>query len=119
MIDPVLLTTVAEIDSLLAESRDRIALLFKHSVTCPVSDAAFAEFHAFLESIDSEGETMLFAAVIEIQNARPVSAAVAERTGVRHESPQAIVFQDEEAIWHASHQAITAASLRDTVESVW
>ena len=43
---------------------------------------------------------------------RPLSLAVAERTGVRHESPQVICLVAGRAAAHASHRDITRESLR-------
>ena len=54
---------------------------------------------------------------IEIQNAREVSNAVAEKTGVRHESPQALLLRDGEVVWNASHGAITVESLAGALEA--
>ena len=49
--------------------------------------------------------------MIEIQRARPVSIALAERTGVRHESPQALLLRDARVVWHASHYQIHLTAL--------
>ena len=42
---------------------------------------------------------------------RPLSLAVAERTGVRHESPQVICLRGGRAVGQASHYDINAATL--------
>jgi bacillithiol system protein YtxJ len=42
---------------------------------------------------------------------------VAERSGVRHESPQVICFAGKKAVRHASHYGITAATLKDMFTS--
>jgi len=42
---------------------------------------------------------------------RPVARGIAERCGVRHESPQAILFEAGRPVWHASHDAITLGAL--------
>lgn len=42
---------------------------------------------------------------------RPLSLAVAERTGVAHQSPQVICLSGGRAVGHASHYDITAAEL--------
>jgi bacillithiol system protein YtxJ len=47
-----------------------------------------------------------------VREDRPLSLAVAERTGVAHESPQVILLSGGRACWHASHRAVTAAALR-------
>lgn len=46
---------------------------------------------------------------------RPVSLALAERVGVKHESPQALLIKDGRALWHDSHRAITTEALVSAV----
>jgi bacillithiol system protein YtxJ len=47
-----------------------------------------------------------------VREDRPLALAVAERTGVTHESPQAICLVGGKAVRHASHHEITAERLR-------
>jgi thioredoxin 1 len=96
------------LDAAIAESRERPVLLFKHSRHCGTSFEALDELHAHIE-----GAPPGFAAykVITVQTHRPVSDAVARRFGIRHETPQAIVLRDGNAIWNASHFRITASQL--------
>lgn len=106
------LETTAQLDELIKTSRSRPVWIFKHSLVCPVSSRAWEEFRGFAaDRQESGGDSGAAWAVIEIQNARPVSAAVAERTGVRHESPQALLLRGGEVAWHESHWNITARSL--------
>lgn len=44
---------------------------------------------------------------------RPLSLAVAERTGVTHESPQVILLSGGRPSWHVSHRGVTAAALSE------
>ena len=105
---PTRLRTEAELEAAFAAER---YLLFKHSPTCPVSAAAFAEYEQWA-SAHPEFPT----GWIEVVQQRPLARAVTERTGIRHESPQAILLAAGEPRWNASHSAITAASL-DAVAS--
>ncbi len=82
-------------------------LLFKHSPACPISAAARDEWDAFRGEVPDA--TTLFVDVIAD---RPVARGIAERCGVRHESPQAILFDGGRPVWHVSHGAVTRASLR-------
>ena len=105
---------VEDLDPLFEASKGKAVLLFKHSLTCPISTAAFNEYQSFLKQRqDSDAEIY---ALVEIQKARPVSAAIAERTGVRHESPQALLLRDSQVVWHASHWSITANSLQQAID---
>ena len=81
-------------------------LLFKHSNQCPISAAAFARYRRWVEA-HPEVET----GWIDVIGERSLSLAVAARTGIRHESPQALWLERGSAVWNASHGAITEASL--------
>jgi len=81
-------------------------LLFKHSSRCPISAAAREEYDAFRQ--DSPDVPTLFVDVIED---RATARAIADLSGVRHESPQAILFEQGRAVWNASHDRITRGSL--------
>ncbi|NIR34599.1 MAG: bacillithiol system redox-active protein YtxJ, partial [Actinobacteria bacterium] len=78
-------------------------MIFKHSLVCPTSSLAFREYERYVAEHGSDDGVVH--ALIEIQNARPVSNAVAEKTGVRHESPQALLLRGGEAVWHESHSS--------------
>jgi bacillithiol system protein YtxJ len=81
-------------------------LLFKHSPVCPISARALGEYKRWKAEVTAA--PTLFVDVIAD---RPTARGIAERTSVRHQSPQAILFERGKAIWHASHDAITAAAL--------
>jgi bacillithiol system protein YtxJ len=101
------ITDQAELETTLAEGP---FLLFKHSRICPVSARALVEYRAFLE-----GRPETLTGWIDVIEQRSLSQAVATSTGVRHESPQAILFVSDEVRWHASHGGITRASLAAAV----
>lgn len=97
------------LDELFETAKEKTVWIFKHSLTCPISGAAWGEFRRF--AADQPANDSAVFALIEIQYARPVSNAVAERTGVRHQSPQAILLRDSRVAWHASHYDIDLKSL--------
>ena len=103
------LTSLEELDDYLDAPAGRRLWIFKHSLTCGISTAAWRPFQQFVEQSAELGDDH---AVIEIQNARPVSAEVATRFGVRHESPQALLIRDGEVVWHASHWEIDREALQ-------
>ena len=112
MADTVKIDSVDHLEPVFDSSHKKPVLIFKHSLTCPVSDAAFREYNKFLAA--SDGGAVDYR-LVEVQNARPVSDAIETRSGIRHESPQAILFRDGQPVWHASHFAITAKSLAEAV----
>lgn len=100
---------VSELDGLLNGADGQPVWIFKHSLTCPVSAAAWMEFQSFAAGQPEGGAVY---ALVEVQRARQVCNEVALRTGVRHQSPQAILLRNGAVAWHASHWAIDAASLQ-------
>ncbi|MFX3625430.1 MAG: bacillithiol system redox-active protein YtxJ [Ectobacillus sp.] len=83
-------------------------ILFKHSLTCPISRAAYEEFQSYEETVP--------AFYLYVQEARPLSNGIAERFGVRHESPQVLYIKDGEVVWHASHWSITKKALEEHIQ---
>ena len=106
--------SVSEIDGLVEKSRQTPVLVFKHSLTCPVSSAALRQYQSFLDD-RPEGDATVYT-LVEIQKARDVSTEIARRTGVRHESPQALLLRDGEVAWHASHWSIKADALASALK---
>lgn len=110
MADVQELTKLDEWKQLLAESENMPVLLMKHSTRCPISAEAHEEFmkHTQVEALPG----VRYARVLVVEH-RPVSNAVAEDTGVKHESPQVLLLKDGKVVWNISHWRITAAALRE------
>ncbi|WP_066311143.1 bacillithiol system redox-active protein YtxJ [Bacillus sp. FJAT-29814] len=82
----------------------------KHSLTCPISQAAYNEYEKF--SSENAGIPTYYLAV---QESRPLSNQIAEKFAIKHESPQAILFLNGQALWNASHWKITNRALQNAV----
>ena len=93
------------LDQLLKDSDNEPVVLFKHSSTCPISAAAYQEMSRLEKSV----------ALIVVQRARDVSLEIATRTGVEHQSPQAIILRNGKAVWSASHWRITSAAVEQAL----
>ena len=98
------LTTVDECDSLLGND---LAIVFKHSPTCPVSLLAQREVLRFWKT---RPEAPVY--LVSVRRRRDLARHIAERTGIRHESPQVLVVRSGNVIGWASHDDITAELLR-------
>lgn len=83
------------------------AVLFKHSTRCPVSTLAHREVAAFRRR---HPEAAVY--VVHVVEQRRLSDAVAARTGVRHESPQAFVLVNGGVVWTDSHEGVTLDALQ-------
>ncbi|KON86710.1 thioredoxin [Sporosarcina globispora] len=86
-------------------------LILKHSSTCPVSGAAYEEFESFVNEHKDVNAYYLV-----VQEDRSLSNHIAEAFHIKHESPQAILFQNGDVAWHASHWKITYGSLENAVK---
>ncbi len=95
------------VDDLIARANGRPTVIFKHSLTCPISAAAYDQMSRF------EGEV----ALIEVQVARELSKEIEEKLGVPHESPQVIVLNKGQVAWNASHFKITADAVTAAVRA--
>jgi len=108
----VSLHDVASLDAAIAESQDRPVLLFKHSRYCGVSCEALDELRSH---IDGRLSNAVSYKMITVQTHRPVSDAAAQRLGIRHETPQAILLRGGKVVWNASHFRITANHLDEVI----
>jgi bacillithiol system protein YtxJ len=95
------LNTIEKLQAAIEESRIRPVLLFKHSTSCGISAGVFREVRMLDGDIN----------VIIVQTDRHISNEVERHTGVKHQSPQAIVLRHGEAVYHASHYDITAEDI--------
>ena len=93
-----------DLERLLTESERRPLLLFKHSYTCGVSAEALDEL---VDHLNGDVPDARYA-MVTVQTHRDISNAVAERLGVRHHTPQAILVRDGRAVWTASHFRVNA-----------
>lgn len=89
----------------IVEKEDKFFLL-KNSLTCPISHEAFKETEQFAK--ENEQIPIYY---LHVQIARPLSNEIADQFQVKHESPQAILFENGKVIWHDSHWKVTQENL--------
>lgn len=100
------LRSLADLDQALAVRTGRI-VLYKHSTQCGICDGALEEIQEFLKSGGSDGAFYY----LDLLAHRDVSNAIAQRLGVKHESPQAIVLDGGKVAAVFNHRAIRATAL--------
>ncbi len=101
------ISTLGELDDALARATREPIILFKHSETCGMSLQVYDEVRATLAQASWATPVYL----VSVQAARPVSAAIAQRLRVSHQSPQVLLIKGDDVRWHTSHLAITQAAL--------
>ncbi|MET0626334.1 MAG: bacillithiol system redox-active protein YtxJ [Pyrinomonadaceae bacterium] len=95
----------AALEELFARSHNEPVLLFKHSNACPISARAYKQME----------EVKTPVSIVVVQKSRDLSRQVEERTGVRHETPQALVLRNGRVVWNASHFDITSDVVEQAV----
>lgn len=101
------LTNPEQLDAAVAESFQRPVILFKHSYTCGTSAEAHEELTSVLET-GAMGAWYL----VDVRAARPVSQLIAERFGIRHESPQLLLLVAGQVRWSGSHYRVTGPAVQ-------
>jgi bacillithiol system protein YtxJ len=96
------LDSIERLDALFKESHTRPVVFFKHSATCGISSG--------VKGLVADVEADLN--LVVVQTDRDISNEIAARTSVRHQSPQAIVVRNGQAIYHASHYDITSEDIQ-------
>lgn len=86
-------------------------LIFKHSTRCGISSMVKRSFERQIPQ-PPEGLTYYF---LDLIRYRELSNAIAEKYGIRHESPQILLIRDGAVVAHASHHSINAIDLREWI----
>jgi bacillithiol system protein YtxJ len=104
------IATEADLDTVLAEP---LAVVYKHSPICPTSGVAYEEMRS-LRRLQQDVPVYL----VDVINSRPLSRRIAERVGVVHASPQAIILRAGVPAWHGSHFDLRAQEIAEKLEAL-
>jgi len=98
------------IDKTLVASKEKPAIIFKHSTRCGISNMVLESFIAELKKMDFEKYNLY---AVDVLEHRPASNALAEQLQVFHQSPQLLIVKNQELVHSSSHHAISAKSLEN------
>ena len=101
---------LADRDELDQVLRTPLVVLYKYSPICSVSTWIGREVDRFARD---HPDTPIYA--IDVIGQRDLSNWIAEKFGVRHESPQAFVVRNGQSVWNDAYSNITADVLRQQV----
>ena len=104
-------STRQQVDDIAARSETLPCLIFKHSTTCSIS--AMAKYR--LEDDWPFGTDELEAYYLDLLSHRDVSAYIAEKFSVHHESPQILLIRNGDCFFDASHFDITIPEIREAL----
>lgn len=102
------LENISQLDAVENLSEEKLVVIFKHSVTCGISNMVW---HQFQNDIDFTNEhiEMLY---LDLLAHRDVSNEVSRRFQILHQSPQILVIRNKEVLHQASHAAIKIADIK-------
>ena len=106
--DWVQLESEDSVEEVFTASGTRIQLILKHSQSCAVS--FFAKQN--LDSVPLEEWPEMDRSMVEVVRFRPISQYIAQKTSIRHESPQVLVIVNEEVIFHTSHSEVNKVNIQ-------
>ena len=95
------LTSIDQLETITANSFNTPQVLFKHSTRCSISSMALNR----LES--STPPTGIDFYLLDLLQHRDISAAIADKFKVHHESPQVLVIMSGECTFDESHMGIS------------
>ncbi len=99
-----------DLNECLQKSQEETVFILKHSSTCPVSAHAKREVDAFLR----EHPAQVY--LVVVQTERPASNAIAERLGIKHESPQVLCLRNGAVQAVYNHHQITVDALEKALQ---
>lgn len=105
------LTEADKVSQIIDQSKDKKIAFFKHSTRCGISVGVKTDLESQWE-IDADEIDFYY---VDLLNHRDVSNAIAEQTGVTHQSPQLIVMQDGKVIKSITHFAINYQALEESL----
>lgn len=108
------LSTPDQLDLALDASSRRPLVIFKHSPTCGNSAQAFEGISDWLSRETRDADFF----IVPVPANRAISTLLAQRFGIRHESPQVMVIDRGEVSWHGSHFRATADSIAAALDQL-
>ena len=101
------------LSSIQESSASASVLVFKKSPICPVSTMAEGELTRWLSTRSEDDQ--LRVVLIDVIARRSLARGLVAALGIRHESPQALLFRGGEVVWHESHGELTESAFAEAV----
>ncbi|PHR24521.1 MAG: hypothetical protein COA38_16550 [Fluviicola sp.] len=106
------LTSVDQLKKVIEGSAEKPVLMFKHSTSCSISNMALNGF--IRKWTGTQDEIDIY--YLDLLSYRDVSNAIANETGVIHQSPQVIVLKNKKVVYTATHSSIDAESALNSIK---
>lgn len=90
-----------------------LAIIYKHSPLCGLSSGAIREVKRFKRD---HPDVSIY--IVDVIGSRAIANEIESRTGVRHQSPQAILIAEGKVRWHDSHRGVNGEALAAQLEDL-
>lgn len=104
------LESVLQLESIIAESAQKPALIFKHSTRCGISRMVLKQFEANFAL-----ENKVTPYFLDLLEHRDVSDAITQEFNVVHQSPQLLLIVEGKSVYDESHGEIDAGKIVDFI----
>ena len=101
------LQLMGQLDEIIALSKEKPVLIFKHSTRCTISRFALKQFENVFDL-----QNQIDAYFLDLLEFRAVSNEIASRFGIMHQSPQLLLIKEGKVLYDASHSDIQANELK-------
>jgi bacillithiol system protein YtxJ len=98
------LTSPEQVEKLDAESRVHAVLIYKHSTRCGICATALGRLERKYRGTDAEKLKPYY---LDVLKHKELSEAIADKYGVEHESPQALVIVNGKCVLVQNHMQIS------------
>ena len=101
------LQLMGQLDEIIALSKEKPVLIFKHSTRCSISRFALKQFEN-----EFDLQNQIDAYFLDLLEFRAISNEIASRFGIMHQSPQLLLIKEGKVLYDASHSDIQANELK-------
>lgn len=101
-----------QLPAIVAQSYEQPVAVFKHSVSCGISNMAKFQLES---GWDIPDDTLAFY-YLDLLAHRSISNQIAEQWKVVHQSPQLILLQDGEVVFDTSHHGVHLSGLKQALK---
>ena len=98
------LNSIEKMEEMISDSFKTPQVVFKHSTRCPVSAMALSRMVPFNDQP--------FVHLVDVIGHRDVSSQLANTFSVMHQSPQLLIVNEGNCIYHTSHMGIWADEVK-------
>ena len=101
------LNTIEQLDEIVDRSKNKTQIIFKHSTRCGISRMVMSQFKKDYNLAENEADLYY----LDLLNFRDISATIAEKFKVMHESPQLLLIKNGTVVAYDSHSGINNMEL--------